>query len=112
MACGAPFDFGEFFAERIEKGVAGLRDSAAENDGFGVEDIDERGKGAGEGSDGREPDAAREFIAAAIRVDQGVRCFKTTLGALADVPVADRTFQRAGHPGDARRPVNIQARVA
>ena len=66
MAGGTPFDFREFLTERLEQGISSLRNAAAEDDGLGVENVDERREGAREGMNGLKPDISCESIAGAI----------------------------------------------
>ena len=85
MATGTPFEGVEHLLERREEKVFSTGgDAAAEDDDFGVEDVDERGDGGGEMADGGVPDFFGVFIARGIGIEKRVGGGVATFAAIAD----------------------------
>src|SRR5205085_2061358 len=105
-------DFVQFRAKRLKQGVASLRDAAAEDYGFGVEDVDEAGDRTCERTHAGEPDARGIGIVRAIRVDERMRRVEAPTAALANVVVANQNFQRAWQTDDSFFAMRIDADVA
>lgn len=56
VAAGTPFEPVESGVEGEKEGVVGIGDAAADDDGFGIVDVNQAGEGCAEGFDGTKPD--------------------------------------------------------
>ena len=69
VAAGTPFEVVEGLLEWFEEKVFGTGgDAAAEDDEFGIEDVDQGRNGGGEMADGGEPDFSSVRIASGISI--------------------------------------------
>jgi hypothetical protein len=97
VAAGTPFEFVDGLLEWFEKKVFGTGgDAAAEDDDFGVEDVDQGGDGGSEMADGGQPDFLSVFVACGISIEQRVCGGVAAFAALGDGLIADGVFEAAG----------------
>src|SRR5262245_33282492 len=92
LADWTPFDGIESLLQWLEEGCAGSGDAAADDDGFGIENVDQAGNGAGEIADGFEPNGCGFGIAIGGGDDEIVCAVETAIGAGFDGAVADGDF--------------------
>ena len=111
-AGGTPFDLGDGFGERVEEDGAGDGDAAADDDAFGVDDIDDGGDAAGEGVEGAFPDGDGVRVSGGDGGDEIAGGLPAAGGAGGDVVIAGEEFEAAGHASDGGRAVEIEAEVA
>lgn len=112
VAAGTPFEGVEHLLERSEETVLGTDgDAAANDDDFGVEDVDKGGDGGGEMADGGVPDFFGVLIARGIGIEQRMRGGVAAFAALGDGLVANRIFEAAGCIEVIARRVRIDAEV-
>ena len=113
----------EFFFERLEEEVACPGDSAADDDGFGVEEEDGGGEGAGELCGDAVPDFESHFVAffggvgeglgGAVVEGEALAGFAVEFaGARDDLVVADVFFEAAVIPVGAGAPFVVDGDVA
>lgn len=97
VTAGTPFEVVEGLLERFEEKFFGTGGNpAAEDDEFGVEDVDQGRNGGGEMADGGEPDFLSVRIACGISIQKRVRGGIAAFAANADGLVADGVFETAG----------------
>src|SRR5688572_13777633 len=96
MSAGLPLNRPEFAFERLEEGLAGACDSAANDDGFRIEHVDIGRDRAGKSFDGPHPYFTRGRISTIKGFDQGVRRGESVVGACLDIPIANEIFNAAG----------------
>ena len=112
VATGTPFEGVEHLLERREEKVFSTGgDAAAEDDDFGVEDVDERGDGGGEMADGGEPDFFGVCIARGIGIEKRVGGGIAAFAANADGLIADGIFETSRRVEVIARCIRVDAEV-
>ena len=112
ISAGTPFEGVEHLLERFEEKVFGTSgDAAADDDEFGVEDVNKRGNGSGEMADGGKPDFLSVFIARGIGIKKSVRGRVAAFASLGDGLIADGVFEASGRVEVIAGRVRIDAEV-